>query len=117
MPKTKNNQIKMGIVELFTTLFVLGSGVVVLSEYVTKYTKVSGSWAQVQSWTLSILIGLFCSWLNFGIFAGTSTVGGVLYGVIIGLISNGIFDMSVVKKILGMIYARTNEVKDELLKS
>lgn len=107
----------MGIIELFTTLFVLGSGVVVLSEYVTKWTKVKGTWAQIQSWVIAILVGLFCSWLNFGIFNGTNNMGGILYGVLIGLISNGIFDMAAVKKILEMIYARTNEVKDELLKS
>jgi Na+(H+)/acetate symporter ActP len=107
----------MGIIELFTTLFVLSSGVVILAEYITKFTKVSGTLAQVQSWAVSIIIGIFCSWLNFGVFHGTTTMGGVLYGVLIGLISNGIFDITLVKKVLAMIYARSNDVKDELLKS
>lgn len=116
IPKQKI-KIKMGIIELFTTLFLLGSGVVALSEWVTKWTKVKGTLAQIQSWVIAILVGLFCSWLNFGIFAGTSNMGGVLYGVLIGLISNGIFDIALVKEILTKISIRSTEIKDELLKS
>lgn len=107
----------MGIIELFTTLFLLGSAVVALSEWVSKYTKVTGTLAQIQSWALSILIGLTCSWLGFGIFQVTSNMGGVLYGVLIGLISNGIFDMSIVKKILEWISLRTSPIKDQMIKS
>lgn len=100
----------MGIVGLFTTLFGLGALSVIASEWITKYTKVEGSWAQVQSWVVSVLLGVFCSWLGFGIFNGTSTMGGVLYGVLIGLISNGIFDMNLVKRILEMVKIRVAQM-------
>lgn len=99
----------MGIFELLNTLFILGSLAVIASEYASKYTKVSGTLAQIQSWAISIIIGVFCAWLDFGIFDGTTTKGGVLYGILIGLISNGIFDMSFVKKILEMIGARAKK--------
>jgi uncharacterized membrane protein YeaQ/YmgE (transglycosylase-associated protein family) len=102
----------MGIFELVNTLFVLSSLVVVASEYASKYTKVKGTLSQIQSWVISILIGIFCAWLNFGIFNGVDTKGGILYGILIGLISNGIFDMSFVKQLLTMIGARTNTLKD-----
>lgn len=108
----------MGIMELFATLFTLGSLAVIATEWVTKFTKVKGTLAQMQSWAVAIIIGIFCAWLDFGIFDGTSTIGGVLYGVLIGLISNGIFDMNFVKKILEMISLRSTSMKkDELIKS
>lgn len=100
----------MGIFELLNTLFILSSLAVIASEYVSKYTKVSGTLSQIQSWVISIVIGVICAWLDFGIFDGTTTKGGVLYGVLIGLISNGIFDMSFVKTILEKIGARTKKV-------
>jgi len=90
----------MGIVALINTLLILASLVVVGNEYITKYTKVKGTLAQVQSWAVAILLGIFCAWLNFGIFNGVDTKGGILYGVLIGLISNGIFDIKFIKDLL-----------------
>ncbi len=109
----------MGIIELFTTLSALGSLSVIATEWISKYTKVSGTLAQIQSWAVAILIGIFCAWLNFGIFNGTTTMGGILYGILIGLISNGIFDLSFVKTILEMIKVRskTDLPKEVLIKS
>ncbi len=106
----------MGIIELFATLFSLGSLSVIATEWITKFTKLHGTMAQIQSWVISIVIGILCAWLNFGLFNGTSTIGGVLYGILIGLISNGIFDMEFVKRLLEMIRLRTTK-KEVLLKS
>lgn len=105
---------------LFITLFALGALSVIACEWIsTKFTKAEGTWAQIQSWAVSVIIGVFCSWLGFGIFNEVSTVGGVLYGVLIGLISNGIFDMALVKKLLEMIKIRVTEMgnDDKLIKS
>lgn len=102
----------MGIFELVNTLFVLSSLVVVASAYASKYTKVKGTLSQIQSWVISILVGIFCAWLNFGVFNGVDTKGGILYGILIGLISNGIFDMSFVKQLLIMIGVRANTLRD-----
>lgn len=93
----------MEIYSLINTLFILSSAVVLLSEAATRYTKVNGTLAQIQSWVISIIIGIFCAWLNFGIFKGVETKGGILYGIIIGLISNGIFDLQIVKTFLEKI--------------
>lgn len=104
----------MGIWSLFFTLIGLAAAVVVVSEYVTKLTKAKGIWAQVQAWTLSILAGIMGSWMSFGIFHGTSTKGGIVYGILIGLISNGIFDISFIRKVIKKITADINEIKDEI---
>lgn len=90
----------MGVVALINTLLVLAALVVVGTEYLTKYTKVEGTLAQIQSWVVAIILGIFCAWLNFGIFNGVDTKGGVLYGILIGLISNGIFDIKLIRELL-----------------
>jgi hypothetical protein len=90
----------MEIMALINTLLILASLVMIGSEYITKYTKVSGSLAQIQAWIIAVLLGIFCAWLNFGIFDGVDTKGGVLYGILIGLISNGIFDIKLIKELL-----------------
>lgn len=97
----------MEIYALINTLMILSPAVVVASESVTKYTKVKGTLAQIQSWVIAILVGILCAWLNFGIFNGVGTRGGILYGIIIGLISNGIFDLSIVKTFLEKIKIKT----------
>jgi hypothetical protein len=112
----------MGVMGLFTTLFALGALSVVACEWLTKYTKAEGSWAQVQSWAVSVVLGVLCSFLGFGIFNGVSTTGGVLYGVLIGLISNGIFDINLVKRILEMVRLRVGQMgnsddKNKMIKS
>ncbi len=109
----------MGIIGLFTTLFSLGALSVIACEWITnQWTKASGTWAQIQSWAVSVVIGISCSWLGFGIFKDVSIMGGILYGVLIGLISNGIFDMALVKKILEMIKLRVGTMgNDKLIKS
>ena len=109
----------MGVIGLVTTLFSLGALSVIACEWITKkFTKATGTWAQIQSWAVAVIIGIFCSWLGFGIFQGVSIVGGILYGVLIGLISNGIFDMALVKKLLEMIKLRVSSMgHDKLIKS
>ena len=110
----------MGIMNLFATLSALAALSVIGCEWVSKFTKAKGTMAQIQSWAVSVTIGIFCSWLEFGIFNDVSTKGGILYGILIGLISNGIFDISLVKRVLEMVRLRESkpsEDKNQLIKS
>lgn len=90
----------MDVMSLFNTLLIMSSATVFLSEYLTRFTKASGKWAQVQSWAVAILIALGASWLNLGIFNGMGFKGALVVGGITGLVSNGIFDISLVQTLL-----------------
>ena len=96
----------MDVVSLFNTIFTLSGAVIVLSEYVSRFTKADGKWARLQSWTVAILLGIFASWLNIGIFHDMDWKGGLLIGIITGLVSNGIFSIDSIKAILETLKIR-----------
>ena len=96
----------MDVVSLFNTIFTLSGAVIVLSEYVSRFTKADGKWARLQSWAVAILLGIFASWLNIGIFHDMDWKGGLLIGIITGLVSNGIFSIDSIKSILETLKIR-----------
>jgi hypothetical protein len=96
----------MDVVSLFNTIFTLSGAVILLSEYVSRYTKADGKWARLQSWTVAILLGIFGTWLNIGIFHDMDWKGGLLIGIITGLVSNGIFSIDAIKSILETLKVR-----------
>ena len=96
----------MDVVSLFNTIFTLSGAVIVLSEYVSRFTKADGKWARLQSWAVAILLGIFASWLNIGIFHDMDWKGGLLIGIITGLVSNGIFSIDSIKDILETLKIR-----------
>jgi hypothetical protein len=96
----------MDVVSLFNTIFTLSGAVILLSEYVSRYTKADGKWARLQSWAVAILLGIFGTWLNIGIFHDMDWKGGLLIGIITGLVSNGIFSIDAIKSILETLKVR-----------
>jgi hypothetical protein len=96
----------MDVVSLFNTIFTLSGAVILLSEYVSRFTKADGKWARLQSWTVAILLGIFGTWLNIGIFHDMDWKGGLLIGIITGLVSNGIFSIDAIKSILETLKVR-----------
>ena len=96
----------MDVVSLFNTIFTLSGAVILLSEYVSRYTKADGKWARLQSWVVAILLGIFGTWLNIGIFHDMDWKGGLLIGIITGLVSNGIFSIDAIKSILETLKVR-----------
>jgi hypothetical protein len=96
----------MDVMSLFNTIFTLSGAVIILSEYASRFTKADGKWARLQSWAVAILLGIFASWLNIGIFHDMDWKGGLLIGVITGLVANGIFSIDAIKGILQTIKVR-----------
>lgn len=97
----------MDVFSFFNTVLALSAAVIVLNEYVSRFTKADGRWARLQSWVVSILLGVFGTWLNLGIFADMEWKGGMLVGVICGLVANGIFDIEMVKRLLETLRVRS----------
>lgn len=64
---------------------------------------VKGNWKQYLSWVVSFFVGLLPWLLNFGIFKSINFPGLILYAILIGFISNGLYDLSWIQKILKWI--------------
>ena len=96
----------MDATSFFNTILILSGLVVIVSEYLSRYTKADGKWARLQSWGVAIILGIFGTWLNIGIFEDMSWKGGALIGAISGLTANGVFSMESIKMILETLKIR-----------
>ena len=103
------------IVECFGSLAGIAVLCSIISGYIIKWCNVKSENRQWTSWLVSVcitavavLLGVFC---NFGIFetfdAGSwmSWVYAIVTAVLGGLLSNGIYDIDMVKKVLDWIGA------------
>ena len=74
-----------------------------INSHILKFTGVK---SQILSWVVSILIAFFAKWQGLGIFADTNTLWTILNSVAIGLVSNGLYSVEGVQKILELIKAK-----------
>jgi len=95
------------ITEIITNVGLMAALVIVGSEYLTKLTKFDGIAAQVQSWVVSILFAWVATYLGISIFPDATLFAIILYGLLIGLVANGIFNIPFTKTVLSWIKART----------
>jgi hypothetical protein len=98
----------MMITDIIFDIAVFAALVTVISGYLTKLTKVGGTWAQVQAWVVSIALGFVAGYFGISIYAGLSWVPTVVWGMFVGLIANGLFDLSIIKKFLVAIKAKVS---------
>lgn len=99
----------MGAYEIFNSVITLSGLVILSSEWLSKYTKLQGNWSRFQSWSISVLFGVIATWVDVGIFSEMDWKGGLVIGVVSGLVANGVFDISAVKRILEFIKVRAEE--------
>ena len=94
------------ITEIITNVGLMAALAIVSSEYLSRLTNFSGFVAQVQSWAVSVLIASIASYLGIGIFPNVSFLSTALYGLLVGLVANGIFEIPFTKTVLTWIKAR-----------
>ena len=94
------------ITEIITNVGLMAALSIVGAEYLSKLTKFNGFAAQVQSWVVSVVLAAFASYLGIGIFPHVSLFAILLYGLLIGLVANGVFEIPFTKTVLTWIKAR-----------
>ena len=66
---------------------------IIITELTKKQIVVSDKLKHALSWTVSIGVAFVYNFLDLGIFAGLKWYNVLVYGFIIGLISNGVFSL------------------------
>ena len=94
---------------IFNSVLVLSGLVVLISEWLSKFTKLQRNWSRLQSWVISVILGVVATWIKIGIFSEMDWKGGLVIGIVSGLVANGVFDISIVKKILEFIKLRAEK--------
>lgn len=100
--------------EDYIALFDSLPGIVLLMSIVTplltnainSLVKLSGKAVQILSWVTGILLSLVGYYFNLGMFSEVEIWQALLIGLGAGLISNGLFDIGLVKSILKMVGAK-----------
>ena len=98
----------MSFLSYFSSLGGLSALNVILSEWLVKTLKVEKSWVkQLISWGVAIVLCIIGFLIGLGLFSGygaitawTGWVCTIMTGVGVGLISNGLYDITGVKKFL-----------------
>lgn len=102
------------IESLVATYFATIGGVaalnVIVTEFLNKAVGAKGWVKQVVSWVCPLVIAIVGLVFGWGIFAGYGTIGSVaawfytiLTGFGIGLVSNGLYDIKYVQKVITFI--------------
>lgn len=95
------------ISEHFGSLAAIVLLVPLLTQLPKKWFNIkSPAWIQVTSWLISIAVCFFGWIFGLGLFATIDVWWQVLvYGIAVGLASNGIFDIQIVKFLLNTIFS------------
>ena len=85
----------------FANLVGIAALVTLVFSFIKKWFKLTGILAQVLSWILALAV-CYAGWIfKLGIFETvTQWFVPAIYGIAVGLVSNGIFDIEFVKAIL-----------------
>jgi len=96
----------------FQTLATLVPLVVIVSGYLNTYVfKTSTSTVhQIVSWAVALIVAFAGQQLDLGFLADLNLMWTAIYGVALGLVSNGIFDIEIIKAFLALIGARKKPV-------
>lgn len=98
------------IVYYFTSNLSLASLVVIVFQFINDKIlkhKANKTWTQILTWILSIILSYAGYYFNIGMFSGLDIYNLIFNGIIVGLISNGIYDLQIVQYILSFI--KTNK--------
>lgn len=92
----------------FGSLALLASLATIISGYINTHalSTASGTIKQIVSWVVGVALAFVGSAKGLGIVADTNIVFTLLNGVAIGLVSNGIFDITLVQSVLEFIKAK-----------
>ena len=73
---------------------------VFLAAFVNTLFGTSGFWKQIVAWAIALILIIVGNLVNLGFMAQLSWLNTIVYGFAAGLISNGFFDLELVKMIL-----------------
>ena len=93
---------------IFASLGGVAAGSVFLTALFTKQFKITTKWLKrVISWLIPISILVIGNLLNYGFMAEFTWYATIAYGFGAGLVSNGIFDIELVQKLLDKLNLKT----------
>jgi len=83
--------------QVFVSFGAMVPVVLFLSSWIKKIGNITGGWARVISWLVSICLAFVGRALNLGMFVDIQIWAVVVYGLCVGLAANGVFTIDFIK--------------------
>ena len=101
----------MDITSVFGTFAAIVADVPVITQAIKKLIKKEiPGWAnQLISWGVSILVCFFGWFFDLGFLADINWWQTLIIGFGTGLAANGVYDIEIIKQILGIIFGKINK--------
>lgn len=99
----------------FTSFAGLAAAIIPVTSIINRIFDVGNDYKQLISWLVAVLLGIIPYYLELGIFAGVDWYVALLYSLGAGLVSNGLFDIELVKDILKKIGLEPKDKKSPIL--
>lgn len=85
----------------FISLSYFIPAILIVTQFLLKYIKTQND--QLVSWVVSFALAGAGWLLELGMFIGVEWYWAIIYGAAAGLVANGVFDIPLVKSLLGVI--------------
>lgn len=85
--------------QYFASLSAMVAAVMVITQFIKKLLTLKDLWAKILSWIVAALLSLAGWYFQYGIFIGTEWYHIILNSALIGLVSNGVFNIGVAESI------------------
>jgi len=93
------------LTNIFASLASLALAVPVLVQFIKKFIKLEKDFAkQITAWIVSFILTIIGKLLSLGFLESVDWIDTLLYGLAVGLIANGVFDVTIIKSFLQTIF-------------
>lgn len=101
----------MDIIGIFSESFwyiapILVSLTVAISTAINNGFKITGSWKQLVSWVVGAALAVVAYFAKFVTMGDPQWVGVIALCVVVGLSSNGFYDINVIKEFVNKLFPR-----------
>ena len=94
-----------GLTEVFASLGSLALVVPVIVQFIKRWIELESDFAkQLTAWIVAFGLVVLGKVLSLGFLVGIDWIETLLYGLALGLISNGVFDIAIIKSFLQTIF-------------
>ena len=98
----------MDLITFLTQLPIMAALVLFIGEFLAKYIKVDGWAARLETWIIAIGLVFLSDYIPVAaMFIGLTWIVKVIYGILIGVVANGLFTIEQLKSLLEKLGIRT----------
>ncbi len=73
---------------------------IIVTEFSKRKWRLNGTWTQIVSWVICILVVSVGKWFSLGVFVNLGWITTIVYGVVLALVANKTYDTPLLDTLL-----------------